>query len=154
MNCCLQKNLHNLNAFSGIITRFFSYAASCRSGKQQDVLRWSWMSEAADGGHEIPPAAWASPHVPEPQNKTQKVHRGGTLRCRRDGCYQRCCCVCADSTFTLLFSCFLFYFWYVYGLQPLLHAVHYFNYMYSCFKTCSSIRRLVWLMTFLFFYTF
>lgn len=66
------------------------FAASRRSGKQQDVLRWSGMPEAADGGHEVPSSAREAPHVPEPEDQTQKVHGGRAICRRRDGRHQRC----------------------------------------------------------------
>ena len=60
-----------------------------RSGEQQDVLRWPGVPEAVDGGHEVPPAAWAAADVPEPTHKAQEVHRGGALRRGGHGRLQR-----------------------------------------------------------------
>ena len=57
-------------------------------GEQHHVLRWPGMPEASNGSHEVPSAARASPHVPEPQDQTQEVHCRSTLRCGRHGRYQ------------------------------------------------------------------
>lgn len=79
--------------------------APCRSGKQQDVLRWSGMPKAADGGHEVPSSAGKTSHVSEPENQTEKVHRGCTLCCRGDGCYQRYACPDAAVIWNMQQSC-------------------------------------------------
>ena len=84
-----------------------------RSGEQQDVLWRPGVPEAADGGHEVPPAARAPAHVPEPAHQTQEVHGGGAVRRGGHGRLQRYqrlahlntlqtkdCCRCPKRTLT------------------------------------------------------
>lgn len=94
---CTPSQVITVNTFSTCIyilnTLFYCVTnwnvAPRWSGKQQDVLWWSGMPKAADGGHEVPSSAWETSHVSEPENQTQKVHCGCTLCCRRHGCHQR-----------------------------------------------------------------